>query len=365
MEDLPAAVVAAVFDVSDDAMAILRCDADAIRCVAANHAWSLLTGCPAGAAEGRPLDDLFSPASMAQLCERVPALVAGATVVYEEADPHGGEVDELEVTLRAVDHGGRHILWVGRDVAVRRRAEREAAAVRAELERSNADLAAFAAAASHDLQEPLRMIASYVELLRRRYEGQLDERADTYIAFASDGARRLQSLVTGLLDYARVRTTPRVINIVDLDVVVRTVLHDLDDRVVQENATVDVGFMPLVRADSGELGRVVQNLVSNALKFHGEADPRVRISVERDPDSWRLIVDDNGIGIAPHDRERMFDMFVQGHSRARFGGTGLGLPLCRSIVERHGGQLILDGSPLGGTRAVATFPNMPPDRTST
>jgi signal transduction histidine kinase len=362
MEDLPAEVVAAVFDVSDDAMAILRCDRDAIRCIAVNRAWYRVAGVREDDAEGRLLHELWPSASMAQLSERVVGLVPGTTVVYEEAG--AGAVQELEITLRAVDHGGRHLLWVGRDVAGRRRAEREAAGVRAELERSNADLAAFAAAASHDLQEPLRMIASYVELLGRRYEGKLDERADTYIAFASDGARRLQSMVTGLLDYARIRTTPRVVEVVDLSAVVSTALCDLDDRIKEERATVEVGALPTVHGDAGELGRVVQNLVSNALKFHGDVEPQVRISVERDAGSWRLIVDDNGIGIPPEERERMFDMFVRGQSRARYSGTGLGLALCRSIVERHGGHVSLDSSPLGGTRAIANFPNTPADRTT-
>jgi signal transduction histidine kinase len=170
-------------------------------------------------------------------------------------------------------------------------------------------------------------------------------------------------MVTGLLEYARIRTTPHAVEVVDLGAVVRTALSDLDDRVVKERARVEVGALPVVHGAPGELGRVVQNLVSNALKFHGDDEPLVCISAERDSDSWRLIVDDNGIGIAPGDRERMFDMFARGQSRARYDGTGLGLALCRSIVERHGGSVWLDSSPLGGTRAVANFPTPPSDRT--
>ena len=269
--------------------------------------------------------------------------------------------------------GPSDIERLGRDVeSMRERIVRDLEAVRAAeeelqekavaLERSNAELEQFAYVASHDLQEPLRKVTSYSQMIERRYSGQLDERGEQYIAFAVDGAKRMQALINDLLAFSRVGRVERPRELVDLDELVEQATSVLSLAIEETGATVDVqGDLPAVYGERSLLGLVLQNLISNAIKFvpPGTA-PRVRVSAERHDGQWRIAVDDNGIGIEPDQTERIFGMFQRLHSRDAFPGTGIGLAIARKVVEGHGGRIWAEARPEGGTRMAFTLPLPPP-----
>jgi light-regulated signal transduction histidine kinase (bacteriophytochrome) len=228
-----------------------------------------------------------------------------------------------------------------------------------ELERSNAELEQFAYVASHDLQEPLRKVASFCQLLQRRYAGQLDERADQYIEFAVDGAKRMQSLISDLLGFSRVGRTGTQMVDVPLDDALRVALDNLTRRVDETRATIEADPLPTVSGEPVLLTAVFQNLIGNALKFHGEEPPVVRVTVVRDGDMWTISCCDEGIGIAPEYAERIFAIFQRLHPKETYEGTGIGLALCRKIVEHHGGRIWLDTSVPSGTTFRFTLPARP------
>jgi signal transduction histidine kinase len=220
-----------------------------------------------------------------------------------------------------------------------------------ELERSNADLEQFAYVASHDLQEPLRKIAGFCQLLERRYKGQLDERADQYIEFAVDGAKRMQDLINDLLAFSRVgRNTERFVA-VELGDALTDALANLEVLRAAADATIDAGDLPSVAGDRRLLTAVFQNLVGNAIKFRGSEAPRIAITSVRDGGEWVISVADNGIGVDPDYREQIFALFQRLHTRSEYDGTGIGLALCQKIVEFHGGRIWLEPSESPG----ATF----------
>lgn len=226
----------------------------------------------------------------------------------------------------------------------------------AALKRSNRDLEQFAYVASHDLQEPLRMVASYTELLAKRYEGQLDERADKYIAYAVDGAKRMQRLINDLLTFSRVGTRARPLEPTDCAEVAREVLHGIQRIVEESGARVTVGELPTVMADRTQLGQVLQNLLTNAVKFRGEQPPDVKLSSRRLGNQWEISVEDNGIGIDPQFHDRVFVIFQRLHERGKYPGTGIGLSVVKKVVERHGGTIRVDSAAGKGTRISFTVP---------
>ncbi|NDU73181.1 HAMP domain-containing protein [Actinomadura sp. DSM 109109] len=231
-----------------------------------------------------------------------------------------------------------------------------------ELRRSNAELEQFAYVASHDLQEPLRKVASFCQLIERRYGDRLDERGLQYIAFAVDGAKRMQALINDLLSFSRVGRTARPEESVDLGEVVRQALDNLSALREETGAEVEVAELPRVPGDRTQLVQLFQNLVGNAIKFRREGvPPRVAIDVRRAGDEWEFGCADNGIGIDPRYADRIFLIFQRLHSREEYGGTGIGLALCKKIVEYHGGRIWLaaaeDGVP--GTTFRWTLPAQP------
>jgi signal transduction histidine kinase len=233
-----------------------------------------------------------------------------------------------------------------------------------DLERSNTELEQFAYIASHDLQEPLRKVASFCQLLERRYKGQLDERADQYIAFAVDGAKRMQILINDLLAFSRVGRVVRESVEVSCDAVLEHALGNLADAVERTGAVVESDPLPTVSAEVPLLTAVFQNLVGNAIKFRGDDPPHVRITVRRDGDFWEFGVADNGIGIDPEYAERIFVIFQRLHNKADYPGTGIGLAMCRKIVEYHGGTIWLDTSVESGSRFCFTLPVIEEDKDS-
>ncbi|GAB2823069.1 sensor histidine kinase [Lentzea nigeriaca] len=262
-------------------------------------------------------------------------------------------------------HGPRETVMLGEDVdAMRRRILHELAtldAASAELQRSNSELEQFAYVASHDLQEPLRKVASFCQLLQRRYGGKLDERADQYIEFAVDGAKRMQGLINDLLAFSRVGRITRERTLVDLGEVVRQVVDSFSERIEETNAHVVADNLPSVRGEATLLSAVFQNLISNALKFRGSADPFINIEAERDGDMWQFSVHDNGIGIEPEYADRIFIIFQRLHPKDAYPGTGIGLAMCRKIVEYHGGTIWLKTDVDAGTTFQFTLPVAPED----
>jgi len=287
-------------------------------------------------------------------------------------------IESLEVAVNAVDRGEfdrpvvvegpRELVQLGGAVDdMRRRIIGELTNVQAlnaqldaqtaELARSNSDLEQFAYVASHDLQEPLRKVSSFCELLAKRYAGQLDERADQYIAFAVDGARRMSALINDLLAFSRVgRTTDRGSwATTSAEAVLAHAERNLADAIDRTGAVVTHDPLPDVTGEASLLTTVLQNLVGNGIKFHGADPPRVHIGVRRDGEFWEFAVTDNGIGIDPAFAEKIFVIFQRLHSRDSYPGTGIGLALCRKIVEFHGGQIWLDQAPTAGTATGTTF----------
>jgi PAS domain S-box-containing protein len=208
-----------------------------------------------------------------------------------------------------------------------------------DLARSNAELQQFAYVASHDLQEPLRMVTSYLELLERRYKGQLDDKADQFIGYAVDGAVRMQALINALLSYSRIGTKEPTWQSVDCELLLQEVLTNLQVTIDQNQAIITHDPLPSVIADRTQLAQLFQNLISNGIKFRQAAAPKIHIGVERLADKWLLSIRDNGIGIDQQYADRIFVIFQRLHSRGDYPGTGIGLAICKKIVERHGGKL--------------------------
>ncbi|HEX6370821.1 MAG TPA: ATP-binding protein [Longimicrobium sp.] len=268
-----------------------------------------------------------------------------------------GEVFPADASISKLEVGGRRIYTaVLRDVTDRFRAEEALAQQADELARSNAELEQFAYVASHDLQEPLRMVASYTQLLARRYGGQLDDDAHEFIGYAVDGVRRMQSLISDLLAYSRVGSRGVTPDSVDLNVLFVRTTDVLQTAIEEAGAEVTSDPLPTVTADAVQIGQVLQNLVGNALKFRGEAPPRVHVGARRSGNEWVISVRDNGIGIAPEYAQRIFVIFQRLHTRAEYEGTGIGLSICKKIVERHGGRIWVESAEGEGSTFFFTLP---------
>jgi signal transduction histidine kinase len=297
-------------------------------------------------------------------------------------------IERLARDVREIAHGDfehpldpsgpREVAELGSDIdAMRRRIVAEVTALRhaetalleqaRELQRSNEELEQFAYVASHDLQEPLRKVASFTQMLERRYKGQLDERADRYIAFAVDGAKRMQELINDLLEFSRVGRLTRAHEPVDCNALVEQACARLATMIAESGADVSAGELPTVNGDHGLLIAVFQNLIANAVKFRDQAPPKVRIEAKRDGRFWRLSCTDNGIGVEDEYAERIFVIFQRLHTREAYEGTGIGLAMCRKIVEYHGGHIYLDRAEAGrGARFIFTLPaDVPQEETST
>jgi light-regulated signal transduction histidine kinase (bacteriophytochrome) len=214
----------------------------------------------------------------------------------------------------------------------------------------------FAYVASHDLQEPLRTVTSYVQLLARRYKGKLDSDADEFIVFAMDGAIRMWKLINDLLTYSRVRTESRELESADCEMILHQSLDNLKVAIEENGAVVTHDPLPTVIANNPQLVELFQNLIGNAIKFRGAEPPRVHVSAGRNGNGWTFSVRDNGIGIAPEYAKRIFVIFQRLHSREKYAGTGIGLAICQRIVERHGGHIWVESEVGKGATFCFTLP---------
>ncbi|MEY7847600.1 PAS domain S-box protein [Natrarchaeobius sp. A-rgal3] len=242
------------------------------------------------------------------------------------------------------------------DITERREYQRRLEDAVEKLERSNERLEQFAYAASHDLQEPLRMVSSYLQLIDRRYGDGLDDDAEEFLAFAVDGAERMRSMIDALLEYSRIETGGDPIEPIHLENVFETVIDDLQLRVEETDADVTADDLPRVTGDATQLRRVFQNLLSNALEYSGDEPPRIHVDAERQGEEWLISVHDRGIGIDSANHERVFEIFHRLHSREEHDGSGVGLALCQRIIERHGGEIWVDSEPDEGTTFSFTLP---------
>ncbi|OLE67334.1 MAG: hypothetical protein AUI36_06670 [Cyanobacteria bacterium 13_1_40CM_2_61_4] len=226
----------------------------------------------------------------------------------------------------------------------------------AELQRSNEELQQFAYVVSHDLQEPLRVVASYVQQLAERYQDKLEAEANELISYALDGAKRMQQLIVDLLAYSRIETTGQEFAPTDCEGVLQRVLGDLRVAIEESGAEVTHDPLPQVMADNVQLGQGLQNLLGNAIKFRSQEPPRIHVSARQEGQQWVFSVRDNGIGINPRYAERIFGIFERLHPRTEYPGTGIGLAICKKIVERHGGQIWVESEPGKGAAFFFTLP---------
>lgn len=266
-------------------------------------------------------------------------------------------LDDFDDEKQKVERANGELL---REIADRTHAEDELRTKTTELGRSNAELEQFAYVASHDLQEPLRMVSTYVQLFEKRFKGSIvDEKADKYIAYAVEGAKRMQALIGGLLSYSRVGAGDHVTIRVDLNDTLDLALVNLSQGLLETGALITRDPLPTITGEPTQLAQVFQNLIANANKFQRpDIKPHIHISAVRQGANWVVSVKDNGIGIEPEFFDRIFVIFQRLHTRAEFAGTGIGLSVCKKVVERHGGRIWIESEPGQGTLFCFSLPAM-------
>ncbi len=267
---------------------------------------------------------------------------------YDATDLQVAELISAQIA-GAIANSQMHAATIEADIALQQKAE--------ELERSNAELEQFAYIASHDLQEPLRVIAGYVNLLEERYTSQLDREAHEFIAFAVDAVHRMRTLITDILSYSTVDSKGNPFELTDCNKALEEATADLEIAIAESGAKIHSDSLPTVMGDPVQISHLLENLISNAIKFRKDDEiPKIRVSCNRADDDWRFSVADNGIGIRPRYQDRIFGMFKRAHKRSKYAGTGIGLALCLKIVERHGGRIWVDSEANEGSTFYFTIP---------
>jgi signal transduction histidine kinase len=264
--------------------------------------------------------------------------------------------DLLATIGRNFLHSRYHTLHEAKRLAELQEVYEQLQESRAEFSRSNAELEQFAYVASHDLQEPLRMVTAYMQLLAQHSQAQLDAQAQEYMGYAVEGAERMRTLIDDLLAYSRVGTRGKPLNPTDSATLLHQALQNLQVQVTETGAVVTSDSLPTVCVDQSQLGMLWQNLLSNAIKFHGPEPPHIHVSARQQGDEWVFSVRDNGIGLDPTQAERIFVVFQRLHTRQEYPGTGIGLAICKKIVERHGGRIWVESAPEQGATFYFTLP---------
>ena len=326
-----------------------------------NAAWEATLGHTTAELCAVPYLDFVHPDDRASTLAEAARLKVGMDTVLFENRYRCGDGSYRWLRWRAhADFDAGLIYAIARDITERKRAEDMLKATAAELARSNDELSQFAHVASHDLQEPLRMVASFVQLIGKRYGGMLDDDGKKYIHFAVDGAKRMQALIQDLLALSRVQTRARPPVSTDCAKILRDVMDNLQIAIAESGATVTSDSLPVVMADSTQFAQLFQNLMDNALKFRGAEPLRIHIGAVRRADEWEFSVRDNGIGIEPKYYDRIFGIFQRLHALGEFPGTGIGLAVCKKIVERHAGRIWIESEPGGGSVFFFAIPDKKP-----
>jgi PAS domain S-box-containing protein len=242
------------------------------------------------------------------------------------------------------------------DITMRKQAEERLEWTLVDLERSNKELEEFAYVASHDLQEPLRKIANFSEMLANRYQGQLDERADKYLGYVSDGAKRMKDLINDLLAFSRVGRADFRLIATDMNDILKGTLNDIQPLVREKQAKISHEPLPTLKVNSPQVRQLLQNLIANAIKFHGDQQPRIHLSARQEEREWVVAVRDHGIGFESQHAEDIFKVFRRLHTKEEYPGTGIGLAICKKIVERHGGRIWAESQPGQGSTFYFTIP---------
>ena len=358
-------LLAAIVASSDDAIISKTLEG---RITSWNQAAQQLYGYSPEEVLGRPIAILVPPDRSSELARILARLAEGEQIGHYETVrvKKDGERIDVSLTVSPIRDAAGTVLGastITRDITSRKRAEKTLAALNRtvqeraeELARSNAELERFAYVASHDLQEPLRMVSSYTQLLEQRYKGKLSPEADKFISYASEGAKRMQQLIKDLLVYARVGKTKEALQPVECSNVLAGALGNLHLRIVETDAQITVEELPRVVADQARLTQLFQNLIENAIKFRGVASPKIHIGAARSGDEWVISVCDNGIGIEPRHAQRIFEVFQRLHDRAKYPGTGIGLAIAKKIVEQHGGRIWVESKQGSGATFRFTMP---------
>ncbi len=312
--------------------------------------------------KGKNLFDLMLPEEANRLSEIFKGHIAKKESIVNvenwNVTKDGRKVCLLTNGVPVLDEKGDLIGYRGadQDITDRKILEEKIQLKNRDLERSNTELGQFAYVASHDLQEPLRKVGSYMEIIADRYGGKLDQDAREFIHYAVDGARRMKTMIDDLLVYSRVGTQGKIFVPVDMMDVMKTVLDDLELLIWENEARISYDFLPMVSGDGSQLQQLFRNLIGNAIKYRRKASPLIRIWAEQDKKYWKIFIQDNGIGIDPRFYARIFQIFQRLHSVDQYSGTGIGLAVCKKIVERHGGTIGLESVPETGSTFSFTIP---------
>jgi PAS domain S-box-containing protein len=350
--------LAAIVESSDDAIVGTDLDGTIIHW---NSGAEQMYGYPFEEIIGRPASVLVPadrPVTIADVLERITRgeRIENFETVHKRKDGTDIDVSLVVSPIKTTDGAITGVSAIARDITERKRAEEELARQAEKLARSNAEQEQFVYAASHDLQEPLRTVASYIQLLAKRYQGKLGQDADEFIGFAVDGVTRMQRLIQGLLEYSRIGSSSRPFELIACDSVVREAIKNLEVGIRESDAVVTNDPLPSVKGDAVQFIQLFQNLIGNSIKFQGADPPHVHITAKRANGGWVFSVQDNGIGIDPQYSKRIFEIFQRLHSQADYPGTGIGLAICTKIVERHGGRVWVESEPGKGATFYFTIP---------
>jgi len=359
------ALLSSIVNSSDDA--IISTDLSG-NIITWNRGAEILFGYSAKEINGKPISRIVPPHLFSEEPDIMKQIKTGKHLEHFETErmKKDGSIISISLTVSPITDADGNIIGaskISRDITERKKSIAKINALNLSLEKratelseSNEELERFAFVASHDLQEPLRMVTSFLQLLQKRYTKQLDEAADQYIHFAVDGAERMKKLIQDLLEYSRVGANKENYTKVDLNVVLKDVTDLFADKINSSGAQIEIAQLPVVSGRKVQLTQLFQNLLSNAIKYRSREIPEIEIGCEDKKRFWEFFVRDNGIGIDPKFSEKIFVIFQRLHSKSEYEGTGIGLSICKKIVDCHGGRMWVESEPGKGSTFRFLFP---------